>query len=229
MSDMPDLMLYRLIHRGMRRSSAQLRDAVRTLHPGDRDRAGAIARWYRGFAAELHTHHHVEDHVFFPALAERDPGFGHLGPDLDVDHVHLARMIDGITAALARLADGGPWARAWQQALALTGELAAHLEEHLDVEDLQVLPQFEARFTATEYDDLGKRAAKAGSMKDLAWTVPWVVGLCNEAERQQAFASAPSFMRLVWLLTRRRFERLEAAAFGPPAPRHAAQPALAAS
>ena len=153
----PDLIMYFQVHQAMRHSSAELHTALVGIADDDRRRAAAIARWYRGFAAELHTHHHIEDEIFFPALAARVPTFEHLGPDLDADHVHLAQVIDDLGRALDSLAGDEPWSQTRAEAVELAAELRDHLHTHLEVEDQDVIPLFERHFTVEEY--VGAREA----------------------------------------------------------------------
>ena len=68
MQPLPDLTLYRIIHRGMRTGTARVADALTTMRSPDVDRAGRLAQWYEGFLEEFHLHHTVEDTIFFPAL-----------------------------------------------------------------------------------------------------------------------------------------------------------------
>ena len=178
--------MYLTVHQAMRDSSAALHDALAGIAPDDRHRAAAIARWYRGFATELHAHHHIEDAIFFPALAERVPTFEHFGPGLDADHVHLAQVIDDLGRAIAGLADDQPWSPTRAEALELAADLRDHLMTHLEVEDQDVLPLFERHFTATEYIALEQQAVKHGSLRSMLFTCPWLVASCDARTRTRS-------------------------------------------
>ena len=210
----PNLIMYYTVHQAMRDSSAVLHDALAGMADDDRRRAAAIARWYRGFADELHAHHHIEDEIFFPALAERDASFEHFGPGLDADHVHLAQVIDDLTRAIGGLAEDEPWAPTRAQAVELSAELRDHLMTHLAIEDEDVIPLFAERFTFDEYVELEQQAVKRGSLKSMLFTVPWLVVSCEAKTRDEIFESVPAALKLLWKLTRRGYARRTSYALG---------------
>src|SRR5262245_28120283 len=72
----PDLTMFTLVHRAMRRDADRLARAVTGLGDGDAARARALRRWYGGYRAELTGHHRIEDELWFPLLAERVPTYG---------------------------------------------------------------------------------------------------------------------------------------------------------
>ena len=87
------------------------------------------------------------------------------------------------------------------------------LQRHLDIEDDDILPLYTRHYTAAEYDVVYQRAVKNGKKTGLSFVIPWNV-LCLDPEpRRELIAMAPLPLKLIWWATRRRFERLEAAAF----------------
>jgi hemerythrin-like domain-containing protein len=210
----PDLTMYFQVHVAMRQTSAELATALAGIVDDDRRRAAAIVRFYKGFAVELHAHHHLEDELFFPALAARVPTFEHLSADLDADHVHLAKVIDELGRALDGLAGDDPWRQARAEALELAAELRDHLETHLDVEDLDVIPLFGRHFTAEEYTVLEQAAVKEGSLKDMLFTCPWLVASADPETRDRIFENVPAALKLLWKLTRRGYARRASYALG---------------
>jgi iron-sulfur cluster repair protein YtfE (RIC family) len=215
-TETPDLSTYFQIHRAMRESAARLHQGVDRLARGDRPRAAAVLAWFDGFAGEIRTHHTVEDDIFFPALAERVPTYADLGAGLDADHVRLEELLNVLTVELRRLAGDGDWLPTRAAVLELTAELRNHLDEHLGVEDSDVLPLFERHFTAAEYEAMHQQAMKSNSIRQLAFTVPWLCSHLDDEERSAVLASAPLPLKVLWWTTRGRYARRTDHALGAP-------------
>ena len=213
MYDTPDLTLYYLVHRAMRRTAVQFATALATLDHADRERAALLQWWWSRFSLELHNHHRIEDEIFFPSLAARVPAFATYEAGLADDHAHLDEVITGLDETVPRLL-GGRWAEPHARAVALSRELADFLEEHLGVEDEDVLPLFSRHFTAAEYKELDDKALKHTPMRQLLFVVPWAASILSDDERADVFAKLPKAMSIVWTLTHRRYIRRTTAAFG---------------
>jgi hypothetical protein len=187
--------------------------------PGDRRRAASLSRWFDGYAAGLRHHHRVEDEIFFPALAERVPSHVECAPVLAADHEQVDDLLDDIQSTLAELADAGDrWHSLHGHVLAQAEELRALLADHLDLEDADVLPLFERHFGADEYQALDAEALKSVPLRQLRFTVPWLMATSDPAAAAAELASAPRAVRLIWRATRRRYARLAHRAFGSPTP-----------
>ena len=222
MSDTPDLTMYYRIHAAMTSSGERLADAVACLRPGERRRAAALATWFAGFGGELRAHHEVEDQVFFPALAERLDGFDDDEAKLAADHVELDHLIDAMSAALGRLADPRlGWVSVQEEADRLAAELRDHLAAHLAYENDEILPLFALHFTAEEYEALDGQAIKHVSLRQMVFTLPWLMSGLDEKAQAELRADAPMPLVLLWKASRRRYARLDALAFGS-APRKVA-------
>jgi hypothetical protein len=85
----------------------------------------------------VHHHHHLEDVAFFPGLRRVNPGLCPVIDKLEADHVIVAKYLDEVEAAAARLGLDET-ARA-ELATALSG-LAGHLLSHLDYEETNLAP-----------------------------------------------------------------------------------------
>jgi hypothetical protein len=214
-SQTPDLSSYYLVHRAIRRSADHLAAALAAFDEPDRKRRRALRWWYDGFAAELHTHHTLEDTIFFPALAEKVPAFAAYEAGLEDDHAHLDEVIASLTAAVHGLT-GGAGNAGDHHAVAVrqSAELARFLHQHLGVEDDDVLPLFERHFDADEYAALDGRVIKATPPKHLLFMVPWAVASAEPAEAERLLAEAPLVVRGIWTVTRGRYLRRAALALG---------------
>ncbi len=112
-----DLESYLRVHRMLRASTADLRHAL-DQRVGDR----SLATWIKGLTGEIRCHHHIEDELLFPALADRVAAYHEeIGPILAQDHDELDRVLDGLDASAA----AGDWTTA--------GSLARELDEQRSV------------------------------------------------------------------------------------------------
>jgi hemerythrin-like domain-containing protein len=216
MSPQPDLTTFAVLHRLMRDDSARLADAIGRVQELDRtERVPPIARWYEGFRAELHDHHTIEDEIFSPALVARLPETAPpLVGRIDADHERLAYLLGRMGVALERL--GNPhvsFRLAHAEATMLADGLRELLRTHLAFEDADVVPLFARHFTAGEYDELEAGARKRVALRQLAFTIPWVLEGADDEERAHLLAAAPLPFKLLWIVTRGRYRRLAAATF----------------
>ena len=213
-----DLSGYLAIHQAMRVANEQLVQGIGTAPVADPKRAAALGRWFRGYSDELRTHHHIEDDIVFPQLVERVPAYAEYNDALTGDHHYLDRVIDALRDALA------DWARhsaesdaardARYRALDLAVELRDFLDEHLAIEDADVLPMIERHFTADEYVVLEKQAGKAITIRQAMFTAPWYMATVDAETAARTLREAPRALRIVYAVSRRSYARLVANAFG---------------
>jgi hemerythrin-like domain-containing protein len=214
MSTPPDLSDYRVIHSCLRVAPHRMAAAVDGLAPGDRARAGALARYWRGFAGEVLVHHTIEDDIMFPRLVERVPVAAGLLDRVEGDHHRLDELMDEGRRALDRLSSGPDAASAEVAATALR-DLARHMDSHLDFEDEDLVPLFGRHFTGEEYAQLTERARKhIGLGRQAAFTVPFVAYWASPDDRDRLLGEAPLALRALYRLTRNGHARLARAALG---------------
>jgi hemerythrin-like domain-containing protein len=199
----PDVDSYLRVHRALRASAAQLAEA--TTRPAEARTRRARARWFKGFADEIESHHRIEDELLFPAIAARVATYPELAQRLESDHRELDDLLAGLTAALGST-DTAPGA-------ALAAALRDHLDEHLAFEDAEVAPLFVRHFTAEEYEQLDARAVKMTPFKQMLFTAPWLISHLDEADRDALLATVPKALTILWIATRGRYARLTARAF----------------
>jgi hemerythrin-like domain-containing protein len=208
----PDLTGYRLVHRGLIWGSRHL--AAATGRDLDERHGRELAAWTRGFLGELHTHHMTEDEVFFPALVRRVPVAAALIERTDVEHHALDDVVERIEHGLDRLEAGDP---APELARAFV-DLADLMVRHLAFEDAEILPLFERHFSAEAYRELDEGAVKkVGVSRQALFTVPFILGMADQAEHAHMWSLAPVPLKLIARLTRRGYARRTARVFGPAA------------
>lgn len=213
MSDAPDTKDYRIIHHCLRTAPHRLAAALAEVSSGEHDRARAIAAYWAGYAGEVLAHHTVEDEVFFPRLVERVPVVADHLNRVEVEHHRLDELMDAAhraTRQFASTAAAGDAARA----AAVIRDLAALMDSHLDFEDEDLVPLFTRHFTAEEYKAFERAAQKGLSLKQAAFTVPFVMHWAEPAESAELLAGAPAALRLLHVATRRRHARLTQRALG---------------
>jgi hemerythrin-like domain-containing protein len=121
-------------HHGFRRDIARFASALGRPLAGDAVKTAALAGEWQSYRATLHGHHEAEDKGLFPNLRAQH---GELGPVIDrlgADH----RRIDPLLAR-GDQAFGELGAR-HAEALAVIKELSGLLDEHLAVEEAEVIP-----------------------------------------------------------------------------------------
>ena len=213
----PDLTSYREIHHTIRAANDQLIAGLDALPPTSPRpaTAKALRRWFGGYRQELGGHHTVEDDLFFPALAERVPSYADYAATLDDDHHRTDELVEAVGIELDRLVAGSSWSESRAAAIVAAVDLRDLLARHLDVEDRDILPMFERHFSAEEYDEarqggVGQRARPPGAASRCrgSWPPP------APRSRPTPSSDAPMALKIVYRLTRRRYARLAAAAFG---------------
>lgn len=213
-----DLSGYLAIHQAMRTANEQLVRGIGTAGVADQKRAAALARWFRGYSDELRTHHHIEDDIVFPELLARVPDYAVYSDALFGDHLQLDRMIDALREALAYWAAFGDETDAARDAryaaLDLAVELRDFLEEHLAIEDADVLPMVHRHFTYEEYFELEKQAGKAITIRQAMFTAPWYMATVDPDAAARTWHEAPLALKIIHALTKRSYAKLVATAFG---------------
>lgn len=196
---------YAVIHRSIRGAGHALARAAETLDPDDHDRMDAFVHYWQGHAGEILSHHGVEDDIFFPALRARAPEISGLLAELDAEHHELDRLMEECRERIEGVVTGDDPAAAARR----LHRLADVMDDHLDVEDREVVPLFARHFSAAEYDELTKAAIKqVGLGKQAAFTVPYVGFWATEEERVALLAAAPLPFRILHRLTHKRHGRL---------------------
>jgi Hemerythrin HHE cation binding domain len=87
----------------------------------------------------VHSHHNAEDALLFPALRQADPAVDPIVSRLEADHRKVSVLLDAVedfASALTSVDDGKIRARL----VDALKELATHLLEHLDFEELNAGP-----------------------------------------------------------------------------------------
>ena len=85
----------------------------------------------------VHSHHHLEDVAFFPAICRANPAIQAVIDKLQADHVVVSDYLDAVEAAAARIMKEESARPELANALS---DLADHLITHLDYEEASLAP-----------------------------------------------------------------------------------------
>ncbi|WP_297409299.1 hemerythrin domain-containing protein [Naasia sp.] len=175
---------------------------VRSVAPGDRDRAKIVGDHVLEMVEALHRHHHGEDTLLWDRLSERSPACG----------LHIAVMKSQHQAMSALLDEVVPTTKSWQArgsvrertgvAEKLDGVNAALLE-HLGAEERDILPSAAAALSQREWNLLGEHG-RAGIPKGrLFIQLGFILQSMPAASRHAFLAEMPPPARVLYRLVGR--------------------------
>jgi hemerythrin-like domain-containing protein len=144
------------VHQVYRREFRLLISLVQGVPDGAKDRAALVAQHIADIATSLHEHHLAEDELLWPLLLARAT------PEADVVH-RMEKQHDALHVLLQQLAELTP---RWREhpSTALRDELAdlvarasAVIDEHLDDEEVHVMPLINKHITQDEWMTFERR------------------------------------------------------------------------
>ena len=213
MSTNADLRGYRAIHVALRDAAHAMAAAAPSLTASEPKRLAAFRAYWKGYAGEVLAHHTTEDDVVFPELVRRAPELAALMDRTDADHHHLDELMEDVTTALAAISEGA----GSERAAALLRQVADHMEEHLDMEDRDLLPVIEVSFTQEEYDALEEKAlAIIGFGAQAAFTIPFLAASVDDETRVALLGDAPLPVKVILRLFKGRYAKMATLALGSP-------------
>jgi len=193
LTDVHDMVV---VHRAFRRELALAPRLVREVAPGDVARAAVIAKHIRLALTGLHLHHTGEDLLLWPKLLDRAAPSADLIHRMEEQHHRVEDVVDWLPDALDR------WEAEARQAtgaeLAATiDELREALVEHLDDEELHILPLAARHLTPTEWAALGQHGTSEMDKADLPILFGMVLEDATPQERVMMLGSLPIPVQLL--------------------------------
>lgn len=193
LTDVHDMVV---VHRAFRRELALAPRLVREVAPGDVARAAVIAKHIRLALTGLHLHHTGEDLLLWPKLLDRAAPSADLIHRMEEQHHRVEDVVDRLPDALDR------WEAEARQAtgaeLAATiDELREALVEHLDDEELHILPLAARHLTPTEWAALGQHGTSEMDKADLPILFGMVLEDATPQERVMMLGSLPIPVQLL--------------------------------
>jgi hypothetical protein len=122
--------MFMMSHHAFRRDIALFASALRGQAPS---LAPLKEEWTR-FCEKLHGHHQAEDNGIFPSLKAEQPAMAPIIDRLGADHRRIDPLLEAGTRAFADLP------ASLDAASAVVGGLSALLDDHLALEEAEVIP-----------------------------------------------------------------------------------------
>jgi hypothetical protein len=210
-----DLSMMYLMHHAFRRDLRDFASAVPRTPLEDVVTWRALLRRWELFAAALHHHHRSEDTWLWPALLERADAAEQatLGA-MEAEHEEIDPLLTSCACLLDKLA-GGTASPDERSALAVRLVAAREsLGRHLAHEETDALRIVQRHLTQADWDTIDAHFAEGLPARQLLALVPWALHGLPARVRRELLAQARPAQRVAWRLTRGRFGRLDARAFG---------------
>ena len=210
-----DMTMMYVMHHAFRRDLSAFAAAAAATPVTDREAWAALAARWELFAEALHHHHTGEDTGLWPLLVARtdDEGRATLQA-MEDEHAEIDPILESCAEGFARLA--GTADEDARTALAVRLVAARErLAEHLRHEETGAIPIIQQELTPEEWERLDEEVFKANvSFGQVVKLVPWVAHEVPRPILETLFALPGGRVhRLLWALTRGRFERRERVAF----------------
>lgn len=186
-------------HRVFRNELHNMPRLIGEVEAGDTARSSVVGAHLELITAALHHHHAAEDELIWPKLHARAPAFA-----ADVTRMeHAHRGIADSDAKVRSIL--GSWTtsadtRLAQQLVEAVADLSAHVDEHLDDEERNIVPLINQHITAEEWQQCAARGAEFIPRKNLKLALV-LGGMTFDAasadEAQQILANVPLPQRLL--------------------------------
>ena len=206
-------MMY-VMHHAFRRDLDLFVAAVRSTPAGERGTWALLARRWDLFAEVLHEHHTVEDVGVWPALERLGtPDDAATLAAMEAEHGEIDPLLEACRAGFRRLA-----ARADEDArAALAVRVCAareSLRRHLAHEETDAIAIVQRLLTPADWTRIEKEADPGLPFRTVVRIVPWVTYGVPRPALDRLFAQpGGGVFRMVWRLSRRRFQRCHARTF----------------
>ncbi len=208
-----DMTIMYVVHHAFRRDLRAFAEAVPRTPVEARDTWRALAQRWEHLSAVLHHHHTGEDTWLWPFLAERATEDERaMLAAMEAEHAEIDAGLAACDAGFVRLAHHADEDARAGLAVRLCAVREA-LARHLRHEECDSLPLLQRVMTQEEWEEIDRQLTKQLTVPFLLRTVPWALHELPFEAREHVFGSTGLAHRVMWWLTRSRFERLEARAF----------------
>jgi iron-sulfur cluster repair protein YtfE (RIC family) len=209
-----DLYMMYVMHHAFRRDLAAFVAAAGATPAQARTTWRALRARWELFAEVLHHHHAGEDAGLWPALMKRaDEAGREVLVAMEAEHAEIDPILQACAAGFERLAhhaDEDARAALAVRLCAARESLARHLK-HEETEAIAILQQV---LTHEDWHEIEQaQFRKDLPVSQLLAVVPWCAYQVPGPLRREVFAKTGRANHLLWLLTRRAFERRERVAF----------------
>ena len=210
-----DMTMMYVMHHAFRRDLEAFATAAGTTPAADRRAWRAMAARWETFSWALHHHHSGEDAGLWPALMDRADDEGRATLEaMEAEHSEIDPILEACATGFGRLAKHAD--EDVRAALAVRLVAARErLAEHLKHEETEAIELIQRLLTPEDWERIEEEHFnKDIAFRDILPLVPWALHEVPAPIRRALFAKPGGTMhKVMWLLTRRRFERQQAAAF----------------
>ena len=209
-----DMAMMYLMHHAFRRDLATFAAAVPVTPVDDRDAWKAMGERWELFSFVLHHHHHGEDTWLWPFLMERvTPEERATLEAMEAEHGEIDPALQACAAGLAAMAERPDADTRAALAVRLTAAKES-LARHLHHEETETIALIQRVMSNADWHAIDEHFKEGLGLGQLVRVVPWVVHRVPTDVRTALFAEPGGRAhQLMWMLTRRRFEKLDRRAF----------------
>ena len=196
-----------VIHRIFRRGFPLLADLVRRCPEGHSGRAQSIAEHADFMISGLHNHHSAEDDGLWPLLLERARPHADLVHRMEQQHHVIGEYISRAQGLLTSWRVT-PTTSSGNDLAGTFVQLSQALAEHLDDEEIHILPLVSRHITAAEWRTLGDAPFAKFTNDEKLIALGQMLDVATPDEAASFLSKLPPSIRLIWQLAgRRRYVR----------------------
>jgi hemerythrin-like domain-containing protein len=193
----PDTHEMVIIHRAFRRESRLLAALIADVPAADTDRARVLAAHLRWYQLGVHNHHTGEDELIWPLLLARVDLEADVVVRMEAQHERVSQTLARAAAALQEW-ESSAAAAARDDLVAALIDHRAILVEHLDDEEVHLLPLAARYLTVAEWSAMGEHFLAHTPRRHLLVSLGAVLEEADPAERAAVLGALPRPARLVW-------------------------------
>ncbi len=191
---MATMSMNKVIHAAVRRDLDRFISALGRFPDGDGGRAEQLGRAWDNFDHQLTRHHEGEHEIAWPALAQ--VGVTQQTIDqMDAEHEVMAERLSAARASMAALRSA-PTAENARTAHTAMDELKTVTAEHLDHEERELEPVYQAKRDDPAIVEMGKRFARV-SPKEGGVFFRWLTDGAGREEMKSINAEIPAPVRAI--------------------------------
>lgn len=185
-----------IVHRLFTRELSAGPDLVRGVPAGERHRAQIVADHLAVVLNTLIDHHHGEDVLIWPLLAQRTELDGELAERLTSQHGQIHDDITDARSLIMRWREAADVGVRDELARVLT-RLSADVRQHLEQEENEILPLIEQHLTRVEYEKLAEHGRESLPKDKAAMLVQLFLEGATRSERALLLGDYPRAMQLM--------------------------------
>jgi hemerythrin-like domain-containing protein len=186
---MSQMSMNKVIHIAIRRDLARFERALESFPAGDAARAESLGKAWDNFDDELTAHHTGEHEIAWPALEKVGVSRETLA-QMDAEHETMATALGEAHGAMAALRMK-PGAEEGATALSSIQQLRKVTVEHLDHEEQEIEPIYQAHADSQAMKDMGRKFGRAQSPPRAGRFFAWVTDGATPEQRAAVTATVP--------------------------------------